>query len=165
MSVTPLTYVQRMKRCIVCGTTKPLDEFYKATGTVDGHRGDCKVCNLAQKKQWYAENRDDVIAKVKKWQRENRDQHNAYQREYRSTRKDQFREGHLRRKFGLSQADYEDLLARQGGGCRICGKRPGKISLHVDHDHETGDIRGLLCVGCNNALGQFRDDAALLRRA
>lgn len=58
-----------------------------------------------------------------------------------------------------------ELLARQGGGCRICGKRPGKISLHVDHDHETGEIRGLLCVGCNNALGQFHDDPALIQRA
>ncbi len=53
----------------------------------------------------------------------------------------------------------------QGGGCAICGKRPGKVSLHVDHDHETGEVRGLLCVGCNNALGQFRDDLELLARA
>jgi hypothetical protein len=61
--------------------------------------------------------------------------------------------------------DREELLLRQGGGCAICGRTPGKISLHVDHDHETGEIRGLLCVGCNNALGQFRDDLRLLVRA
>ena len=47
----------------------------------------------------------------------------------------------------------------------ICGKTPGKTSLHVDHDHGTGDIRGLLCVGCNSALGQFHDDSVLLDRA
>ncbi|MFI5045528.1 MAG: endonuclease domain-containing protein [Acidimicrobiia bacterium] len=47
----------------------------------------------------------------------------------------------------------------------ICGKPPGKIALHVDHDHESGEIRGLLCVGCNNALGQFKDDVTLLQRA
>ena len=74
------------------------------------------------------------------------------------------RERHLRRTFGISQADYDTLLDAQGGGCAICGKRPGKISLNVDHDHETGEIRGLLCVGCNNALGQFHDDSRLLRR-
>jgi hypothetical protein len=154
-----------MKRCKQCGETKPLTDFYKASGTADGHRGECKACNLARKKQWYAQNRDAVIEKVKKWQHDNRDRHNAYQREYRSTRKEQFREGHLRRTFGITQADYEALLERQGGGCAICSKPPGKIALHVDHDHMTGEVRGLLCVGCNNALGQFHDDPALLDRA
>jgi hypothetical protein len=154
-----------MKRCKICGETKPLEDFYKAAGAADGHRGECKVCNLARKKQWYSDNRDAVIAKVKKWQHDNRDLHNAYQREYRSARKEQFREGHLRRTFGITQAYYDALLERQGGGCAICGKPPGKIALHVDHDHETGEIRGLLCVGCNNALGQFHDDPALLDRA
>ena len=74
-------------------------------------------------------------------------------------------DAHLRRTFGITQADYQALLARQGGGCGICGRKPGKISLHVDHDHETGEIRGLLCVGCNNALGQLHDDPVLLCRA
>ncbi len=154
-----------MKRCKVCGETKPLTEFYKAAGSADGYRDDCKVCNLARKKQWYAANRETVIAKVKAWQQENKDHLNAYRREYRKGREAEAREGHLKRKFGLTQADYDELLARQGGGCRICGKRPGKISLHVDHDHETGEIRGLLCVGCNNALGQFHDEPRLLLRA
>jgi Recombination endonuclease VII len=138
-----------MKRCKICGVLKPLEEFYRASGARDGYRSDCKVCNLARKKIWYADNREIVIAKVKKWQRENRDRHNATQREYRSTH----------------QAEYDELLARQGGGCGICGRAPGKISLHVDHDHETGEIRGLLCVGCNNALGQFHDDPHLLNLA
>jgi hypothetical protein len=154
-----------MKRCKVCGETKSLSEFYKATGAADGHRGECKECNLARKKQWYAANRDAVISKVKKWQADNRDRHNAYQREYRRANAGAMREGHLKRTFGITQADYDALLEAQGGGCAICGKAPGKISLHVDHDHETGEIRGLLCVGCNNALGQFHDDPRLLVRA
>jgi hypothetical protein len=65
--------------------------------------------------------------------------------------------------FGITQADYDDLLARQGGGCAICGKPPGKISLHVDHDHGTGEIRGLLCLGRNNALGQLHDGPRVAR--
>jgi len=154
-----------VKRCKICEVTKPLSDFYEAAGMADGHRSDCKTCNLVRKKVWYAKNREAVIAKVKNWQSENRVRYNAYQRTYRSTRTLEMREGHLRRTFGITQGDYEELLARQGGGCAICGKKPGKISLHVDHDHETGEIRGLLCVGCNNALGQLHDDPVLLSRA
>jgi hypothetical protein len=131
----------------------------------DGHRSECKECSRAIRRVWYDANRQKAIANVKRWQQENRVEYNAKQRVYRSKRRDIEREGHLRRTFGITQGDYDKLLACQGGGCAICGKQPGKISLHVDHDHETGEIRGLLCVGCNNALGQFHDDAALLDRA
>ena len=131
----------------------------------DGHRSECKACHQAKQRSWYQANRQHAIAEVKRWQQENKEHLHEHRREYRKGRTAEDREGHLRRTFGITQADYEELLARQGGGCAICGKKPGKISLHVDHDHETGEIRGLLCVGCNNALGQFHDDAALLDRA
>ena len=66
---------------------------------------------------------------------------------------------HLRRSFGMTQEEYEARLREQGGGCAVCGRPPkqGK-SLHVDHDHETGYVRGLLCFSCNAALGHFHDD-------
>jgi hypothetical protein len=154
-----------MKRCKKCGETKPFSEFYRATGMKDGHRSECKLCHGAQQKRWYAENRESAIAGVKRWQQENKEHLHAYRREYRKRRQAEDRDAHLRRTFGFSSAQYEDMLAAQGGGCAICGKPPGKISLHVDHDHESGEIRGLLCVGCNNALGQFKDDCDLLSRA
>lgn len=58
------------------------------------------------------------------------------------------------------------MLRSQGGGCALCHRppRPGKV-LHVDHDHETGSVRGLLCFTCNNALGDFEDDPGRLRAA
>jgi hypothetical protein len=114
---------------------------------------------------WYQANREHAIAEVKRWQQENKEHLHAYRKEYRQRRQAEERDAYLRRTFGITQADYDDLLARQGGGCAICGKRPGKVSLHVDHHHATGEVRGLLCVGCNNALGQFRDDEDLLARA
>ena len=154
-----------MKRCKKCGEVKPYDEFYRAAGMADGHRSECKSCHVVASKRWYSANRAKAIADVKRWQQENKEHLNAYRREYRQRRKVEERDTYLRRTFGITQADYESLLARQGGGCAICGKKPGKISLHVDHDHETGEIRGLLCVGCNNALGQFHDDPELLSRA
>lgn len=80
------------------------------------------------------------------------------------------RGSHLMRKYGITQADYDALLAAQGGGCALCGKTAAEQTrytefLHVDHDHVTGRVRGLLCDQHNLLLGRFNDDPALLRRA
>jgi transposase-like protein len=76
----------------------------------------------------------------------------------------------LRNSYGISLDEYAVLKESQGGVCAICELPPknGKTStsaLHVDHDHETGRVRGLLCQKCNPALGQFNDDPDLLERA
>lgn len=63
------------------------------------------------------------------------------------------RAAHLRHAYSLTVEEYDALLASQGGVCAMCGKPPAKNRLAVDHDHETGRIRGLLCRGCNGALG------------
>jgi hypothetical protein len=89
----------------------------------------------------------------------------SWQREYRRENREAERSGHLRRTFGLTLEEYEQLLAAQGGRCAICRSEPGKISLHVDHDHETGKVRGLLCFRCNGGAGQFKEDVELLARA
>lgn len=66
----------------------------------------------------------------------------------------------------MTVADRDALLAAQGGACAICGGPPlGKGVYHLDHDHETGNVRGLLCHACNTSLGGFRDDPELLRKA
>lgn len=80
-------------------------------------------------------------------------------------------EHHLRRQFGITLAEYEALLARQGGVCAICGGPQGDTyrgrarEFTVDHDHTTGAVRGLLCGLCNRGLGNFRDTPALMLRA
>lgn len=66
------------------------------------------------------------------------------------------RDRKLRRRYGLGLRDRDALLAGQGGGCAICGKQDGegrRHRLHVDHDHATGRVRGLLCYHCNAGLG------------
>lgn len=80
----------------------------------------------------------------------------------------QRRDQHLRSQYGITHDEYDAMLAKQGGGCAICGddgagSRCGV--LHVDHCHNSSAIRGLLCESCNLALGKFRDDPELLRRA
>lgn len=68
--------------------------------------------------------------------------------------------------YGISLADYEQMLVEQDGRCAICGQPPKDRRLAVDHDHETGRVRGLLCYGhCNRAIGLLRDNPELLRRA
>jgi hypothetical protein len=68
---------------------------------------------------------------------------------------------HLERRYGISRADYDALLARQGGVCAICAKPPEK-TLSVDHCHATGKVRGLLCRQCNFGLGCYGEDQAAL---
>jgi len=157
-----------MKTCVKCNVLKPLSEFYVSRGMRDGRRNDCKACNLAEKHERYLRNRERDIARVKKWQQENRDRLNEYRRKHRQRPEVKRREraGHLRRKFGITLDDYDRRLAEQGGGCAVCGNPPrDDISLHVDHEHQTGRIRGLLCFRCNNALGDLGDDPDVLIRA
>jgi hypothetical protein len=72
------------------------------------------------------------------------------------------RRDYLAKSYGLRADDVAGLLSQQQGVCLICLRRP---AVHVDHDHETGEVRGMLCFRCNTALGQFDDDARRLQRA
>lgn len=70
------------------------------------------------------------------------------------------------KKYDLSPEAYADLLAAQDGCCAVCGDTMGGgRNEHIDHDHETGVVRGLLCTHCNTAIGKFRDDPERLLKA
>ena len=69
------------------------------------------------------------------------------------------------KKLGFTEADYERLLLEQDGGCAICGAAPKTRRLHVDHDHRTGRVRGLLCHSCNRRLWTGATEAWLLAAA
>jgi Recombination endonuclease VII len=156
------------KRCSKCGEFRALSEFYAARGGRDGLRGDCKRCFKERAAAAYAVNPEPARERARRWNRENPERYAANLRAYKESGKKKFadRKSHLKRKFGLTVDDYEQMLAAQGGGCAICGRPPrGDIALHVDHDHDTGAVRGLLCFRCNNALGDFDSDPALLRAA
>ena len=68
-------------------------------------------------------------------------------------------------KYGLSSADYLEMLEQQADLCAICGKADPAKALAIDHCHVTGVVRGLLCHNCNVGLGNFRDDDGLLYKA
>ena len=73
----------------------------------------------------------------------------------------------IRRKYGITKEQYDNLLQQQGGGCAICGRteEPDGRKLSIDHDHNTGDVRGILCNNCNNGLGSFGDDIEGMHKA
>jgi hypothetical protein len=154
------------KNCRICGEWKPLEEFHRAKDMRDGHRNECKLCFKALAKARYDSR--SAVERATQWRRDNPERFREYQKEYRARpeRKRAMRDLHYRRTFGISADDFDALVASQGGGCAICGCVPEReASLHVDHDHLSGEIRGILCIGCNQGLGQFRDDPDLLERA
>ena len=69
---------------------------------------------------------------------------------------------HLKRRYGISAAEADVMLADQAGVCAICKAAP---AVHVDHDHATGAVRALLCFNCNGGLGQFKDNPEALHAA
>lgn len=69
---------------------------------------------------------------------------------------------HLKHRYGLGAEEIQAMIDRQGGYCIICFDKPAE---HVDHDHDTGQVRGVLCFNCNGGLGQFSDNIAKLRSA
>jgi Recombination endonuclease VII len=88
--------------------------------------------------------------------------HNARGRESRERLYGGGRHYHLVRRYGIGAADVARLVDEQGGVCPICNKPSPE---HVDHDHASEEVRGVLCFNCNGGLGQFRDDVGALRNA
>lgn len=76
----------------------------------------------------------------------------------------------MKKRYGITWEDYQELLVKQGHKCAICGSNDAQSErtsgkLFIDHCHTTGKVRGLLCSKCNHALGQFNDDETLLFKA
>lgn len=73
----------------------------------------------------------------------------------------------LKRNYGITVNEYDEVLSAQGGVCAICGTDSprGKGRFSVDHDHDTGQVRGLLCTCCNTGIGMFEDSVANLASA
>lgn len=152
MSTTLL--VDGNKTCTGCSETKTIDNFRPDSRSRGGYMTRCRACiNKARRANRAA----------------NLERHREVNRNHYAKWKEKYRAKNLMALYGITVAEYEALLEKQNGLCAICHKPPtGKHNgarLNVDHDHETGRIRGLLCYHCNNGLGRFSDDPVVLRRA
>lgn len=109
---------------------------------------------------------------TRKWNIKNREKINLNAKKYRKDNPEKFKNLSLKKDFGITLNDYKKLLKDQNGVCKLCEKpevtkhQKGKIKdLAVDHCHESGIVRGLLCWVCNTGIGKLQDSPELLRKA
>lgn len=142
--------VMSTKPCIHCNIVKPLSDFYKDRRKLDGVLGSCKSCVSSKEKLAYKRKKENNKLKI---------------RELKNTQ--------LQRLYGVSIDTVETKHKEQDGCCAICntpillfGDLTTKYQIAcVDHNHQTGAVRGLLCNKCNRGLGFFNDNASLLKDA
>ena len=161
------------KRCYRCLRVLPLTSFQADKARWDGKKNRCGKCHTAATREKRARmtpaQREAERERQRRWFSRNRDRHNASQRarkarlkpEERAREREKTRLRNLRRKYGLADGQYQKLLAAQRGACAACGDAP-KRRLAIDHCHNTGSVRGLLCHRCNLTLGFVRDSERLL---
>lgn len=118
----------------------------------------------ARTKIYQATHREKIAVRTKIYHTANREKCRIYGKIYQAAHREQIMAHARQRIYGLSPAAYHDLLSGQGGICKICGTSDwGHGGPHVDHNHATGKVRGLLCHNCNAALGLMRDDLNLMQ--
>lgn len=88
----------------------------------------------------------------------------VYHREWKRARPGYDRNHTLKKLYGITVDQYNEMLVKQNGVCAICREKSQK-TLDVDHCHKTNQVRGLLCNRCNTGLGNYKDDAVRLRAA
>lgn len=127
------------KRCPQCEEVKDTSMFYRNRSYTDGCSSYCKVCQNKRTAEYARKNRSKIADK-------------DYQ---------------LRQRYGITRSKYDEMLASQRGLCAICGNDgcPTGRRMSVDHDHDTGQVRGLLCSNCNTGIGKLGDSVERLQSA
>lgn len=146
-----MTLLSTQRVCTHCRTTLPIGDFHKEKRGADGFQRWCKVCSNEYRRTAYA-TRPAWRVRCK------RDRHRYYSKNPAKVIQ-RTRENEIKRKYGLTWDEYQALLILQDNRCALCSTETpgGQGSWHVDHNHETGDIRGLLCHRCNTSLGTWEN--------
>jgi hypothetical protein len=153
------------RTCRVCEQTLPITRFEQHGYGKKGRRWQCKDCRKKIKLAVYRANQEVYDARAIAWRQANPEAVREHDRR-RYAKSPHRRLARRALMYGLTVAEIEAIRERQGGVCAICRQgSPNERDLCIDHDHSTGEVRGLLCVLCNSGLGQFRDDPVILRAA
>ncbi|WP_344824736.1 endonuclease VII domain-containing protein [Actinocorallia longicatena] len=171
------------KRCPDCERVKPFEEFRKNKARHDGLAFYCKECFRRRDKAGHKAREEAKGRSVRErvdsppghkwcngckeikpfaeWHRA-KSSTDGYASACKECRKSRNARDWLKRAYGLTPEGVAAMIESQGGLCALCGV---KAAEHVDHDHRTGKVRGVLCFTCNVALGQLKDDAGMLLKA
>ena len=128
-------------------------------------KGLCLSCYEKARRTQNSDRRTRSMANCRKYYQNHRDAQLAKQKLYRQQNPEVHQEIQLKRRYNLTLQQYKELLQTQNGVCAICGAKPGRKKLFVDHNHATNKVRGLLCRSCNTGLGCFQDDINLLLKS
>ncbi len=146
--VVPFKPVER--QCTKCGELRPLAHFYRKTNGRSFSR--CKGCVAEDKAEYWIKNKNRLSEK------------------YRATRLavkpsglTSGREWDLQSRYGMPAYEYDRRLKLQGYKCACCNGPLNKIC--IDHDHQNGKVRGIICRNCNLMLGHAKDSVEVLRKA
>ena len=156
------------KVCSKCGTEQEIVLFNRDRSKSSGYRSWCKTCDNInsriqynkdpqlrrdQRKEYYYENREDEIQRRGEFRKNNVDMHRSHK---------------YKQLYGITLERFEEMRTSQKCSCAICGKHESQNKnkkLFVDHNHNTGKVRELLCHGCNTGIGLLQDDVDLLQKA
>jgi len=134
------------KECCVCNIRKPFSEFYNYKNKSDGKNYRCKSCDNSARLKHKLKNPEHTHRKT--------------------------RNRNLLSRFGITIEEYEEMFKQQGSKCAICGTKENQLTGHnagysfsVDHCHDTGKVRGILCSNCNRGIGLLGDKASSVYKA
>ena len=155
--------------CLDCHVVKPVSEFHGKGKTAKGikkYQSYCRPC--ANKRRRVREKNDPLFNdKRKKYMKKANDKRTPEQRKKEPSYSSYFKD--IKKIYGLTKEEYQALLTLQNNSCAICQvnftKRGTKRKPHIDHDHVTGRIRGVLCGPCNMGIGQLKDSIDIIESA
>ena len=132
-----------------------------------------RECSRIASRRYRAKDPARAIAATMRWRKKNREyvalKERDYKRKMRLERPDDMKDCQLRSMYGVTLAWLRATTSAQSGRCAICRNEPSGRgnagTLHIDHDHNTGKVRALLCVKCNLGIARLREDPSICRAA
>lgn len=151
-----------MKKCSTCGEVKDEGCFPYQNKALDKRMSSCRKCRSVKQKEDRQSNLEATRQSDRDAYQRTKEHKVAYARDYRRKYKDKTRATNLKVKYGITQNDYDAMKSSQDFKCAICGTHEDDLKrvLCVDHCHDTGRVRGLLCDTCNKFLGFYEKFSA-----